>query len=331
MAVQEQIERLKRSVEEWNQWRQEQPEIRPDLSFADLIRANLSTANLSETNFSRANLGAAYLSDSNLSGADLGGANLSGADLFMTNLSTANFCGAILKGADLTNAILSGAILSGTYFSYTTFAWVDLNNVKGLETAIHHGPSIVDINSVMLPTDKHTRTHFLRGAGFTETQIDYLPSLLTPRPIQYQSLFISYASQDEVIARRLYAALREHDVPCWFAPHDLQPGNYFRERIDQAIHTQDKLLLLLSENSVQSGWVRYEVELALARENRQQREILFPIRLDDAIFHCTASWATSLQATRHIGDFTGWRDGVTYNQAFTTLLRHLKVAKSPTT
>jgi hypothetical protein len=36
------------------------------------------------------------------------------------------------------------------------------------------------------------------GVGFTETQIEYLPSLLTPQPIQYQSLFISYASQEAI-------------------------------------------------------------------------------------------------------------------------------------
>ncbi len=126
------------------------------------------------------------------------------------------------------------------------------------------------------------------GVGFTATQIEYLPSLLTSRPIEYSSLFISYASQDEAAARRLHMDLRRKDVPCWFAPHDLQPGNYFRECIDQAIHSQDKLLLLLSSHSVKSGWVRYEVELALARENQQQREVLYPIRLDDAILHSTA-------------------------------------------
>jgi len=118
-------------------------------------------------------------------------------------------------------------------------------------------------------------------------------------------------------------------IPCWFALHDLQPGNYFRERIDQAIHTQEKLLLLLSEHSVSSGWVRYEVELTLARENRQQRESLYPVRLDDAIFSCTASWAASLQATRHIGDFTGWQEEQRYQEAFALLLRHLKTEPSP--
>jgi hypothetical protein len=48
--------------------------------------------------------------------------------------------------------------------------------------------------------------------------------------------------------------------------------------------------------------------------------------LDDAIFHCTARWAASLQATRHIGDFTNWQDDTAYRQSFTALLRHLKVS-----
>jgi hypothetical protein len=46
--------------------------------------------------------------------------------------------------------------------------------------------------------------------------------------------------------------------------------------IGPAVHTQEKILSLLSEHFVKSGWVRYEVELALARENHQHREILFP-------------------------------------------------------
>ena len=144
----------------------------------------------------------------------------------------------------------------------TIFAQVNLRLVKGLDTAIHNGTSFVDINTVIFPQDGHIRTSFLRGVGFTETQIEYLLSLLTSRPIQYHSLFISCAGQDEVFAQQLHASLGKNEVPCWFAPHDLQPGNYFRECIDQAIHTQDKLLLLLSKHSVQSGWVRYEVELA---------------------------------------------------------------------
>ncbi len=315
MADQEQVKRLIRSVQEWNVWRQKYPQILPDLSDANLSGAYLSGVDLRNARLINIKLVSTDLRNANLRNADLRNANLRNADL---------------SGVDLSSTDLGGARFYWTRFRRTLFTWVDLSNVKGLEEASHGGPSSLDINSVTLPHDEPTRLHFLRGVDFTETQIEYLPSLLTPRPIQYQSLFISYASPDEVVAKRLYTDLRKKDVPCWFALHDLQPGDYFRERIDQAIHTQDKLLLLLSKHSAQSEWVHYEVELALSREIRQQRKILYPIRLDDAIFDCTASWARSLQATRHIGDFTGWQDEASYQQAFATLLQHLKVGKSPT-
>jgi len=102
-------------------------------------------------------------------------------------------------------------------------------------------------------------------------------------PIQYHSLFISYSSTDEMLARRLYSDLQAHGVRCWFAPEDLKIGTKFRQRINEAIHQQDKLLLLLSEQSIASTWVESEVEAALDKEDREQREVLFPIRLDDAV------------------------------------------------
>lgn len=294
MADQEQIERLKRNIQEWNVWRQEHPEIQPNLSGVYLSGADLSRTDLSGTD---------------LSGADLSRADLNGAYLSFTNLNSVCF--------------------KDTIFAHTIFAWVDLSNTKGLETAIHQGPSSVDINSVTLPHDEPTRLHFLRGVGFTETQIDYLPSLLTPRPIQYQSLFISYASQDDTIARQLHADLRKNDVPCWFALHDLKPGDYFREEIDKAIHTQEKLLLILSKHSVTSKWVKYEVNRALNREIEQERTILYPIRVDDTFLTSTSDWAADLRAHRHIGDFTNWQNTSAYQEVFTKLLHHLKVNTSP--
>lgn len=327
MANPEHVNLLKCAIWKWREWRQEHPEIQPDLSNTDLSRMDLISADLSYAHVSGTNLRYADLGGANLSGADLSGTSLFFANLAGTNLSNANLSRADLTGAHFILTDLSNTDFSGVHLSSTSFSEMDLSSVKGLETAIHNRRSILDINSVILPRDEYTRLHFLRGIGFTETQIDYLPSLMTPQPIQYQSLFISNAHQDEPIAQQLYTSLRKKDVPCWFAKHDLRPGNYSRQGIDQAIHTQERVLLLLSEHSVQSGWVRYEVELALSRENDQQREILYPIRLDEAIFDCTASWARSLRATRHIGDFTSWQDDAAYQQAFSTLLRHLKITQ----
>src|SRR5262249_35488421 len=152
-----------------------------------------------------------------LIGADLSTSDAISADFYLANLSSANlsktrFYNANLSSANLSSAKLSETNLNKVEFNHTTFAWLDLSNVKGLETAIHRGPSTVNINSIVLPTDEYIRNHFLRGVGFTETQIEYLPSLLIPRPIQYHSLFISYATQDEAAAKQLYADLRKKDV-----------------------------------------------------------------------------------------------------------------------
>jgi TIR domain len=177
----------------------------------------------------------------------------------------------------------------------------------------------------------HSTKHFLRGVGFTETQIEYIPSLLTPRPIQYHSLFISYAHQDQAIAERLYNDFRKNDIPCWFDRHELIPGDYYRHKIDEAIRTHDKLVLILSQHSIKSKWVEEEVELALKREESMDiaQQVLFPIRLDDTAMTTNRRWISSLRYHRHIGDFTGWQDDAAYNQAFTTLLQHLKITQAP--
>jgi hypothetical protein len=127
-------------------------------------------------------------------------------------------------------------------------------------------------------------------------------------PVQYHSLFIGYSSADDMLARRLHADLQARGVRCWFAPEDMKIGDKIRARIDEAIHLHDKLLLLFSEHSIASAWVEDEVEAALEKEQRQQREVLFPVRLDEQMMQTTQPWATKLRRTRHIGDFTRWAD-----------------------
>ena len=145
MANDEHVALLKQGVDAWNAWRDENPDIRPDLSEAnlsgaDLSEANLSGANLSgadlsEANLSGANLSEADLSGANLSEANLSGANLSGADLSEADLSGANLSGANLSGANLSEANLSGADLSGANLSGANLSGADLSgaNLSGAD------------------------------------------------------------------------------------------------------------------------------------------------------------------------------------------------------
>jgi hypothetical protein len=97
-------------------------------------------------------------------------------------------------------------------------------------------------------------------------------------------------------------------VHCWFAPEDLKTGDRFRQRIDESIRLHDKLLLVLSEDSILSSWVEDEVESALERERNEKRLVLFLIRIDDAVKNTQKAWAASLRRQCQIGDFTNWKD-----------------------
>src|SRR5205823_12237400 len=123
---------------------------------------------------------------------------------------------------------------------------------------------------------------------------------------EFYSVFISYSSKDTAVAERLHADLRASGVPCYFDKEDMKIGEKIRIGIDRAIRSRDKLLLLISSNSLSSNWVENEVEIAFERERREQRVILFPVTLDDAISHVEEGWAATIRRTRHIGDFRNW-------------------------
>lgn len=314
-----------------------------DLRGANLCGADLNRANLSYSYLERAHLNAAYLSDADLTNAHLQRAILTGADLTHTVLTYANFRETNLKGAnlsrahfkgtDLSGADLSGANFEGAVINGTNFANIDLSPVKGLNTVRHNGPSTIGIDTIIESQGKIPEI-FLRGAGVPPSIIEAIPSLVGAlKPIDFYSCFISYSSKDQDFAERLYADLQAKGVRCWFAPEDMKIGDRIRDRIDQSIRLYDKLLLILSEQSVMSEWVEDEVEAAmeresLAREQGEERTVLFPVRLDEAIKTTTKAWAAKLRRQRHIGDFSCWKNHDDYQKAFTRLLHNLK-AEAP--
>lgn len=340
MANEEHLARLKRGKDVWNRWRNAHSEIPlAQLYAAELIGEDFHGANLAGVNFSRvclmqadlrrANLHKADLHSADLQLADLRGADLNEADLREANLHRANLTGANLTGAYLAEAYLDGAALreanlTRACLGWTTLGNVDLHTIRGLETVRHDGPSTIGIDTLY-------RSHgnipevFLRGAGVPEDFITYIKSLVG-QPFQYYSCFISYSSRDEALAQRLHADFQDKGVRCWFAPEDLKIGDEFRSRIDESIQVYDRLLLILSEHSVKSRWVQKEVETAFEKEGKENRVVLFPIRIDEAVMHSAVGWAADIRRQRHIGDFRQWKDHDAYQKAFQRLLRDLKAA-----
>jgi hypothetical protein len=50
---------------------------------------------------------------------------------------------------------------------------------------------------------------------------------------------------------------------------------------------------------------------------------VFPVRLNESVMETTQAWAADLRRTRHIGDFSHWKDHDSYQAAFGRLLRDL--------
>ncbi len=202
------------------------------------------------------------------------------------------------------------------------FGDTDLSTARGLETVRHEFPSTIGIDTIY-NSKGNIPGVFLRGCGVPEDFIIYMRSLVG-KAIEFCSCFISYSTMDDDFAQRLYADLQHQGVRCWFAPEDLKIGDKFRMRIDESIRVYDKLMVVLTENSIRSPWVEEEVETALEKERKHNKPALFPIRLDDAVMETDQAWAASLRRTRHIGDFRAWKDHDQYQKSFERLLRDLK-------
>ena len=181
-----------------------------------------------------------------------------------------------------------GLDLSVATLSDTSFVNVDLSETVGLDQVKPYGRSIIDY--LTLERSGELPLVFLRGAGLPERMIDSLPGMFG-EAIQFYSCFISYTSANDDFAQRLHADLQDAGVRCWFAPEDLKIGDPVRDTIDQAIRVMDKLVLILSEASIDSDWVEHEVNRALAEEERRGKLVLFPIRLDDAVIESEFGWA----------------------------------------
>lgn len=299
------------------------------LADTHLTGADLSHASLVRAYAFRVHASGAKFYESRLLGASLQGADFSEADLTLANfqqadLSEANLAGATLNLTNLGNTILRDVNLAGARLARTVLGGSDLRGAQGLASISHQMPSSVDhstlIQSGELPLS------FLRGVGLPDEVIEFYRGQYG-KPIQFYSCFISYSTKDQELADRLHADLQDNGVRCWLASEDLKTGDPFRDVIDQAIRVYDKLLLILSEHSIASAWVQKEVETAFERERNdpEERTILFPIRVDEAVMETDKAWAADIRRTRHIGDFIGWdANNAKYVEAFERVLRDLR-------
>jgi hypothetical protein len=166
MANEEHVTLLKQGVDAWNDWRRDNPAVRPDFSGADLRGVNLnaadwaSGADLRGANFSGADLRGAGLLLANFGGADLSRVNLSGAEACVANFSNANLRDAVLVEAALTLAYFIGTNLENADLAGCHVYGVSTWGVK-LEGARQQNLVITDASEPMITVDNIEIAQFI--------------------------------------------------------------------------------------------------------------------------------------------------------------------------
>ena len=150
--------------------------------------------------------------------------------------------------------------------------------------------------------------------------------------LDQMSCFISYSSKDEEFARQLHRRMCDAHLRVWFAPEDIQGGQKLHEQIETAIRAHDKLLIVLSEASLQSEWVMTELRKAFKAEQQSGKRKLFPVRLVDydtlRAWECpdSSSGKDLAEELRQyfIPDFSHWKEHDPFETAFARLLKDLR-------
>ena len=142
------------------------------------------------------------------------------------------------------------------------------------------------------------------------------------------SCFISYSNRDRPFAHRLHEDLDMVGVRSWLDAKDIAIGTSWKLEIGKAIQEHDKILLVLSEASISSTWVKREVDSALKKSTRRTPQSSSPSGLMSQYLNFPKDSVLSPLKDRQIADFRGWRDPVAYQKAFSKLARDLAISAS---
>ena len=108
------------------------------------------------------------------------------------------------------------------------------------------------------------------------------------------------------------------------------------EQIDEAIRLHDKLVLIISRDSLHSEWVKAEISWAKKREAEKGERVLFPISIvpyDDLRSWEAIDAATGEDVARDIReyfipDFSDWRNQDSYQKALSLCVKDLALSSA---
>lgn len=92
-----------------------------------------------------------------------------------------------------------------------------------------------------------------------------------------KDVFVSYSTKDKAFVSELVSYLKNENLSVWIDEGEILPGDRIRDKIHQGIFDARYLVVVLSENSIESDWVQVELDAALLKEFRDKEVFVIPV------------------------------------------------------
>jgi class 3 adenylate cyclase len=197
-----------------------------------------------------------------------------------------------LSFLDLGIGIATGPVALGSFGSAAvrdfTAIGTAVNLASAFESAARDGRRVLVDNATWVAVQDIVEEYvgpkpFKLGKPGQGVAIDYhhyhVKSL---KPDQPMRIFVSHNRLDvDFVERRIRQPLSQNNIETWYSPADIPPGAKYVQAIEAGLLKCDWVLVVVTENSARSDWVKAECRAA-ARDPRFNRRIL-PLQVDDTL------------------------------------------------
>jgi hypothetical protein len=141
------------------------------------------------------------------------------------------------------------------------------------------------------------------------TKVDSSIGLPVAAQMNPSKLFLSHSSRDKRFVRRLAKDLVSRGISVWVDEAEIKVGDSLIEKLREGIDQVDYVAVILSRASIQSEWVRREVDIAMNQEIAHRKVKVLPILIESLTLNAMPSFL----AAKVYLDFSteeGYRDAL---------------------
>lgn len=91
-------------------------------------------------------------------------------------------------------------------------------------------------------------------------------------------VFISHSSTDKRFVRTLKDDLNENNIETWFDEDELAIGDSLADKLEIALDQSSHFLIILSPTSINSEWVRFEIQKAIMNKSNKSIHKILPVK-----------------------------------------------------